>query len=134
MASCRMTTSNWRICGVFTLAAIIVASLMLPPELERLRTGHYAIEHFLAYFAAMCVLWRAWPRPLVVAGALMVLAAVLEALQTLKPDHELSVLAALSSMAGVATAVPLAVFLIRPGEIKVSSKLTNAQCNPRSTS
>jgi glucose-6-phosphate-specific signal transduction histidine kinase len=99
-------------------AAIIVASL---------------IEHFLAYFAAMCVLCRAWPRPLVVAGALMVLAAVLEALQTLKPDHELSVLATLSSMAGVATAVPLAVFLIRPAEIKVSSKLTNAQCDPRST-
>lgn len=109
-----MTQSKWRICGVFTLAAIIVASLMLPPELERLRTGHFAIEHFLAYFAAMYVLCRAWPRPALVAGALMVLAALLEVLQTLKPDHELSVLGAFGSMAGVLTAMPLAIFLIRP--------------------
>jgi hypothetical protein len=51
-----MTELKWRIFGGFTLAAIIVASLMLPPELEQLRTGHFAIEHFLAYFAATCVL------------------------------------------------------------------------------
>jgi hypothetical protein len=122
----RMTKSKWRIFGGFTLAAIIVASLMLPPGLEQLRTGHFAIEHFLAYFAAMCVVCRGWPRPFLVAGALVVLAALLEALQTLDPDHNLSVLAALSSMAGVATAVPLAIFLSRPAEMNVSSKLTNA--------
>jgi VanZ family protein len=121
-----MTKSKWRIFGGFTLAAIIVASLMLPPELEQLRTGHFAIEHFLAYFAATCVLCRGWPRPFLVAGALMVLAGLLEALQTLDPDHNFSVLAALSSMAGVATAVPLAIFLRQPAEMKVSSKLTSA--------
>jgi VanZ family protein len=121
-----MTELKWRIFGGFTLAAIIVASLMLPPELEQLRTGHFAIEHFLAYFAATCVLCRGWPRPILVAGALMPLAALLEVLQTLEPDHDLSVLTALSSMGGVAAAMPLAVFLMRPAEIKVSSKLTNA--------
>jgi hypothetical protein len=52
----------------------------------------------------------------------MVLAALLEALQTLKPDHELNVLAAFSSMAGVLTAVPLAIFLSRPVEMKLSSR------------
>jgi VanZ family protein len=117
-----MTQSKWRILGGFTLAAIVIASLMLPPELEQLRTGHFAIEHFLAYFAAMCVLCRGWPRPFLVAGALMVLAVVMEILQTFQPDHTLSVLAALSSMVGAATVVPLAIFLSRPVEMKLSSR------------
>ena len=117
-----MTQSKWRILGGFTLAAIVIASLMLPPELEQLRTGHFAIEHFLAYFAAMCVLCRGWPRPFLVAGALMVLAVVMEILQTFQPDHTLSVRAALSSMVGAATGVPLAIFLSRPVEMKLSSR------------
>jgi len=41
-----------RLCSVVALAVIIFASLMLPAKWERLRTGHWAVEHFLAYFAA----------------------------------------------------------------------------------
>jgi hypothetical protein len=41
-----------RLCGAVALAVIIFASLMLPAKWERLRTGHWAVEHFLAYFAA----------------------------------------------------------------------------------
>jgi hypothetical protein len=37
-------------CGALFL--IVVASLMLPAKLERLRTGHWQIEHFLAYSLA----------------------------------------------------------------------------------
>ena len=52
----------------------------------------------------------------------MVLAVVMEILQTFQPDHTLSVLAALSSMVGAATVVPLAIFLSRPVEMKLSSR------------
>jgi hypothetical protein len=108
-----MSQLNWRICGGLTLGVIIVASLLLPTKLEQLRTGHWAIEHFLAYFAAMFIVYRGWPQPFVVAGGLIALAALLEALQGLKPDHIPNVLAALSSIGGVFAAAPLAVFLTR---------------------
>lgn len=114
-----MTQLNWRICGWFTFGAIIIASLLLPTKLEELRTGHWAIEHFLAYFAAMCIVCLGWPRPFAVAGGLIVLAALLETLQSLNPDHVPNVLAALSSAGGVLAAAPLAVFLKRRREISL---------------
>jgi hypothetical protein len=40
-----------RLCSVVALAVIIFASF-LRAQLERLRTGHWDIEHFLAYFRA----------------------------------------------------------------------------------
>jgi hypothetical protein len=101
----------WRAIGAATLAVIIFASLLLPPEWEQLRTGHWAIEHFLAYFAAMVLLCLGWPRPVRVAIGLIALAGALEALQTLKPDHALNVLAALASMGGVLAAMPVAIFI-----------------------
>jgi len=51
-----------RLWGVVALAAIIFASLMLPMKWEQLRTGHWAIEHFLAYFAAMSIICLGWRR------------------------------------------------------------------------
>jgi hypothetical protein len=51
-----MTSNSWiRLCGVAAVAVIIFASLMLPPSWARLRTGHWAVEHFLAYFAATSI-------------------------------------------------------------------------------
>jgi hypothetical protein len=100
--------------GIAALAVIVIASLFLSPEVEKLRTGHWAIEHFLAYFATMCILCLGWSRPFSVALMLITLAALLELLQTLKPDHALNVFAALSSMAGVLAATPLAIFFMRP--------------------
>jgi VanZ family protein len=83
-------------------------------EVEKLRTGHWAIEHFLAYFIAMFILCLGWPRPFSVSLMLIALAALLEVLQTFKPDHELNVLAALSSMVGVLAATPLVILFMRP--------------------
>ncbi|MGB6922067.1 MAG: hypothetical protein WBE08_01240, partial [Methyloceanibacter sp.] len=52
------------------IAAIVVASLI--PANMQLRTGlHWLVEHFLAYFALTALLCLAWPRPLLVGGALM---------------------------------------------------------------
>ena len=72
-----------RLCSVVALAVIIFASF-LP---ARLRTGHWDIEHFLAYFAATSIVCLGWRRPFVVAGRLMAAAAILEALQSLTPNH-----------------------------------------------
>jgi hypothetical protein len=90
-----------RVFGVAALAALIIASLVLPARWEQLRTGHWALEHFMAYFAAMLILCFGWDRPVVVACILTVAAALLEVLQSLTPNHSPNVLAAASGVAGV---------------------------------
>jgi hypothetical protein len=102
-----------RLSGLVALALIIVASLMLPAKLEQLRTGHWALEHFVAYFAATSIICLGWRRPFVVAGAFMAIAALLEALQGLTPNHVPNVLSALSGAGGVLSAVLLAKLIIR---------------------
>jgi hypothetical protein len=70
------------------MALIIFASVMLPTKWEQLRTGHWALEHFVAYFAAALIVCLGWRRPFVVAGGLAAIAApLLEALQGLEPTH-----------------------------------------------
>ena len=85
MASLRF--SRWlALGGMALLVAIAVATLI--PEQWQLRTGlHWLAEHFLIYFAATAILCLAWPRPFVVAGVLMALAGLLEALQGLTADR-----------------------------------------------
>jgi hypothetical protein len=104
-----MTPNFWiRICGVVALALIIFASLMLPAKLQQLRTGHWAVEHFLAYFAATSIVCLGWGHPFVIAAMLMLLAALLEALQSLQPNHPANHLAALSGSGGALAAGLLA--------------------------
>ena len=109
-----MTSISWiiRLCGVAALALIIFASLMLPAKWQQLRTGHWAVEHFLAYFAATSIVCLGWPRPFVVAGMLILLAALLEVLQSLQPNHPPNLLAALSGASGALAAALLASFIV----------------------
>ena len=106
---------NWRVLGVFTVAILIFASLFLPPRLEEMRTGYWAIEHLLSYFVATFIIFMGWRRPVAVAGILVLLGVLLEALQCLKPDHTPNILAALSSVAGVLMALPFIVTLRKEG-------------------
>jgi VanZ family protein len=100
---------NWRLMGFLTVAVLVFASLFLPPRVEEMRSGYWAIEHFLAYFLATFVLFMGWRRPLAVAGSLVFLGVLLEALQCLEPTHSPNVYAALSSVSGVLVALPFAV-------------------------
>ena len=110
MASSRF--SRWlAVGGMALLVAIAVATLI--PEQWQLRTGlHWLTEHFLVYFAATSILCLVWPRPMVVAGVLMVLAGLLEALQGLTADRIPDLATALSGAAGVAAAALLADLVI----------------------
>jgi VanZ family protein len=108
-------TSNFRVkwkrlCGVVAVAGIIFA-YFLPPSLERLRTGHWEVEHFLAYFAVTSIICLGWRRPSAVAVTLIAVAALLEALQSLTPTHSANLLGVLTAAAGALTAA-LAVKLI----------------------
>jgi hypothetical protein len=102
-----------RLCGVGALAGIIFASLMLPDKWERLRTGHWVIEHFLAYFAATSIICLGWRRPFVVTGAFIAIAALLEALQDLTPKHVPDLLTAVGGAGGVLAGALLAELIVR---------------------
>ena len=102
-----------RLCGVLAVAALIFASLLLPSQLEQMRTGHWEIEHFFAYLVAVPLICLGWPRPFVVASTLIPVAALLEALQCLRPDHSPNIFAALSSIAGVMVGTLLTVLIIK---------------------
>ena len=121
-----MTSSSrlmWiRLCGVLVLAALIIVSLLLPPQLEQLRTGHWEIEHFLAYLAAVPIICLGWPRPFLVAVGLIPIAALLEALQCLTPVHSPNFIAALSSVGGVLAGALLATLIIRVRDLQSASK------------
>ena len=71
-----------------------------PYQREQLRTGHWALEHFLTYFAATSIVCFGWYRPLVVAGGLGAIAApLLEALQSFEPTHSANCLSVVSGLA-----------------------------------
>ena len=110
---------SWiRLSGVLAVGLLIFASLMMPMAWEGLRSGHWAVEHFAAYFATTLILCRGWSRPFLVMGFLLILAMLLEALQCLNPDHTPNIFAALSSIGGAMVAAPLAISLFRPSEIR----------------
>jgi VanZ family protein len=90
-----------RVCGVIAVAVIIFASVMLPTKWEQLRSGHWALEHFLAYFAAASIVCLGWYRPFVVAGGLGAIAApLLEALQSFEPPHSANSFSVISGASG----------------------------------
>jgi hypothetical protein len=116
-------TSLIRLLGIMTVAMVVVVTLMLPPELERLRTGHWFLEHLFGYFVAASIVCIAWPRPLLIGAAFTVGAFVLEGLQFWTPTHSPALISAIGGAGGAITAAALTkLFMIaRDRRSKVAS-------------
>ena len=74
-----------------------------------------------------------WPRPFLVAAALIPAASLLEALQCLRPDHSPNILAALSSIGGIGVGALIAVVMIRALERQACNRTIvgpTARSNP----
>ena len=98
--------------GAVALAAITVITLA-PAQWVVLRTGvGWLLDHFLGYFCLTILVCSLYPRPFLVAIALMLLAGLLEALQGLTIDRTPDLLSALSGAGGVLTAALLVWALI----------------------
>jgi len=92
---------SWlQICGVLAFAVVVYASLMLPAQVERMRTGHWFTEHFIGYFIASAIICFGWRRRFLVAGVLTVTAFLLEGLQALAPNHSPNLLSVLGGASG----------------------------------
>ena len=89
------------ICLLGAAAAVALAVATLIPGSWVPRTGlGFKFEHFSAYFVTAIVLCVASRRPYLVAGSLVVVAAILEALQNLTPDRSADLTAPLAAAAG----------------------------------
>jgi VanZ family protein len=99
--------------GVIALGVIVFASVFLPTKWEQLRSGHWAIEHFVTYFAAALIVYVGWCRPLAVVSAFVAAAALLEGLQSLTPNHTPTLLSAFSGVAGAVAGVALARLIVQ---------------------
>jgi VanZ family protein len=92
---------SWlQLCSVLAFTLVVYASLMLPQQVEQMRTGHWFTEHFVGYFVASAIICLGWRRPFLVAAVLSVAAAVLEGLQSLTPSHTPNVFSVLGGTSG----------------------------------
>jgi VanZ family protein len=73
----------------------------------------WQIDHVVGYFGFTLMFCLAWPRPLMVGGALMASAMLLEALQALTPDRHCDLQAAFYGVGGALAAALLAYVFIR---------------------
>jgi VanZ family protein len=93
---------------------VVLAVVALGPAKWQPRSGlGWEIDHFAGYFVITLMCCLAWPRPLVIGGALVIFAVVLEGLQAFMPDRSSYYLAAVYSAAGVIAAALIADLFIR---------------------
>jgi VanZ family protein len=103
-----------KVCSVAVLFLLVVAALGPAKWIPRSGLG-WRIDHFFGYFAVTLTFCFAWQRPLVVGGALMALAMLVEGLQAFTPDRHADVYAALISASGAMAAVlPADLFIQGP--------------------
>jgi VanZ family protein len=101
-----------KVCSVAALVAIVIFALGPAQWTPRSGLG-FEFDHFVGYFFFTLLFCLAWQRPLVVGGALAILAVVLENLQSFLPGRSSYFVAALYSAAGVLVAALLAELFMR---------------------
>jgi hypothetical protein len=99
-------------CTAVIMVLLVVAALGPAEWAPRSGLG-WQIDHFVGYFVITSIVCVAWPQPFVVGGVLMLVAAVLEALQALTPDRSSNFEAACYGIGGVLAAAMVAEVIIR---------------------
>jgi hypothetical protein len=97
-----------------TVLVLLLLFCALGPAKWQYRTGlGWQIDHVVGYFGFTLMFCLAWPRPIVVGGALMASAMLLEALQALTPDRCCDLQAAFYGVGGALAAALFADLFIR---------------------
>ena len=103
--------TRWLALGAIVLIAAIVR-FADPGEHADPHRAALGGRAFPVYFLATPIFCLAWPRPFIVAGVMIAVSALLEALQGLTPDRTPDLPTALSAAAGALTAGVLAKLVI----------------------
>jgi VanZ family protein len=98
----------------YVVGLVVLAFIALGPARWQPRSGiGWEIDHFVGYCVITLMCCVAWPRPVVVGGALMLFAVLLEGLQGFMPDRSSYYLAAVYSACGVLVGALIAELFIR---------------------
>src|SRR5215472_16535273 len=101
-----------KVCSLVIIVLLVVAALGPAKWAPRTELG-WQFDHFIGYFGITLFFCFAWPRPLVVGGTIMAVAASLESLQALTPDRSANLEAALWGAGGALVAALIAKLFIR---------------------
>jgi VanZ family protein len=119
-------------CGVAFVVLLLVFAALGPAKWQP-RTGlGWQIDHICGYFAFTLIVYLAWPRALLVGGAVTAFALLLEGLQAFTPDRHPDLQAALYSAGGVlAAALPADLFIRAPMRLNGRTLLMLQRFRPR---
>jgi VanZ family protein len=113
-----------KVCSGVIMVLLVIAALGPAKWAPRTELG-WQFDHFIGYFGITLFVCFAWPRPFVVGGIVMGVAALLESLQALTPDRSANLEAALWGAGGALVAALVAELFIRAWRLRRHRK--NAQ-------
>jgi hypothetical protein len=99
-------------CCVPIMVLLVIAALGPEKWAPRTELG-WQFDHFIGYFGITLFFCFAWPRPFLVGGVFMAVAALLEGLQALTPDRHFYLPAIFYGAGGALTAALLAELFMR---------------------
>jgi VanZ family protein len=101
-----------KVCSGVIVVLLVIAALGPAKWAPRTELG-WQFDHFIGYFGITLFVCLAWPRPFVVGGVIMAIAALLESLQALTPDRSANLEAALWGAGGALAAGVVAELFLR---------------------
>jgi VanZ family protein len=75
-----------KVCSVPIIILLVIAALGPAKWVPRTELG-WQFDHFIGYFGITLFFCFAWPRPFLIGGSFMAVAALLEGLQAFTPDR-----------------------------------------------
>jgi VanZ family protein len=109
-----------KLCSGVIMILLVLAALGPAKWAPRTELG-WQFDHFIGYFGITLFVCIAWPRPLLVGGIIMAVAALLESLQALTPDRSANLEAALWGAAGALAAALVVELFIRAWKWRLKS-------------
>jgi VanZ family protein len=108
-------------CSVPIMVLLVIAALGPEKWAPRTHLG-WQFDHIIGYFGITLFFCLAWPRPFVVGGAFMVVAALLEGLQAFTPDRTAYLPAVFYGAGGALAAALVAELFIRAWRLHARRK------------
>jgi hypothetical protein len=111
-------------CSVPIMVLLIIAALGPESWAPRTHLG-WQFDHIIGYFGITLFFCLAWPRPFLVGGVFMAVAALLEGLQAFTPDRHFYVPAIFYGAAGALAGALVVDLLIRAWRLQTRLKVAH---------
>jgi len=127
----RFLRTGAKACSVPIAVLLVIAALGPAKWVPRSEFG-WQFDHFIGYFGITLFFCFAWPRPFLVGGAFMAVAALLEGLQAFTPDRTAYLPAIFYGAGGALAAALIAELFIRGWRWRRNSEVNVRQARSKS--